>query len=95
MCKRLISLLLAICLFACLLTACSSKPEITSAQAYQLVLDQLGDKSAGATDPHIHSGEYYGAACYNIYVTVDGQQMQYIVSKYGDILHSGAAAHSH
>ena len=95
MAKSLISLLLVACTLVCLLTACSSKPEITSAQAYQVVLDQLGDEAAHASDPHIHSGEYYGAPCYNIYVTVDGQQMQYIVSKYGDILHSAAANHSH
>ena len=93
--KRLISLVLTVCMVCCLFGACAAKPDITSQEAYQVVLDMLGDKAETAKNPHIHSGEYRSIPCYNIYVTVDGVSMVYIVSKTGDILHSAQESHRH
>ena len=93
--KRFLSLILTVCMVCCLFGACAAKPDLTSQEAYQVVLDSLGDKADTAKDPHIHSGEYRGIPCYNIYVTVDGVSMLYVLSKTGDILHSAQASHSH
>ena len=92
--KKVIALLLMACLLCSMLAGCGKK--ITSEQAYQIVLDDLGETlAATAESPHIHTGTYEGKACFNIFVTVSGMSMQYIVSENGKILHKGAGEHSH
>ena len=92
--KRVIALLLMACLLCGLLAACSKK--ITAEEAYQVVLDELGETLAKtAQSPHIHEGTYDGKPCYNIFVTVNGMSMNYIVSQTGKILYQGPGEHSH
>lgn len=92
--KKVIALLLTACLLCGLLAACGK--EITAEEAYQVVLDDLGETlAATAETPHIHEATYDGKPCFNIFVTVNGMSMQYIVSQSGKILHKGPGEHSH
>ena len=92
--KRVIALLLMACLLCGLLAGCGKK--VTPEEAYQIVLDDLGETlAATAESPHIHEATYEGKPCFNIFVTVNGMSMQYIVSENGKILHKGAGEHSH
>ena len=92
--KKWIALLLMACLLCSMLAGCGKK--ITSEEAYQIVLDDLGKTlAATAESPHIHTGTYEDKPCFNIFVTVNGMSMQYIISETGKILHKGAGEHSH
>lgn len=92
--KKWISFLLVACLLCGLLAGCGK--EITAEEAYQIVLDELGETLAATAEaPHIHEATYEGKPCYNIFITVNGVSMQYIVSMNGKILHQGAGEHSH
>ena len=99
--KKLFVLFLAACLLCGLLAACGEKKkEITAEEAYQVVQAELKETygeqiAATATSPHVHETTYEGKACYNIFVTVNGMSLQFIVSKTGDVLHTGAGEHSH
>ena len=93
MAKKLIALLLLVCLLCSLLAGCKSK--ITSEEALQIVMDDLGDAASLASSTHIHTGTHDGKPCFNIYVTVDGLPMAYVISDTGKILSKGAGDHSH
>lgn len=92
--KKVIALLLMACLLCGMLAGCGKK--VTAEEAYQIVLDDLGETLAETADaPHIHEATYEGKPCFNIFITVNGLSMQYIVSENGKILHKGAGEHSH
>ena len=92
--KILVSLICLAALLCGLLAGCGKK--ITAEEAHQIVLDDLGETLAATAEaPHIHEGTYEGKPCFNIFITVNGMTMQYIVSENGKILHKGAGEHSH
>lgn len=92
--KKWIALLLMACLLCSMLAGCSKK--ITSEEAYQIVLDDLGEAlAATATSPHIHEATYDNKPCFNIFVTVNGVSLNYVISETGDIIHKGPGEHSH
>lgn len=91
--KKWIALLLMACLLCSMLAGCGKK--ITSDEAYQIVLKDLGESAANAEDPHIHTATYDNKPCFNIYVTVSGVSLNYVISETGDILHKGIGEHSH
>ena len=68
---------------------------ITSDQALKIVLKDLGVTEDQVGSPHIHEGTYKDQPCYNIYVTVNGESLTYVVSKTGKILYKGEGSHSH
>ena len=79
-----------------LLATCQKNDEtITSNEAFEIVLEDLGLTSQAADSPHIHEGTYEGRPCYNIYVTANGKSLTYVVSTKGEILHKGEGGHSH
>ena len=79
-----------------LLGTCENNDEtITSNEAFEIVLEDLGLTSQEADHPHIHEGTYEGQPCYNIYVTANGKSLTYVVSIKGEILHKGEGGHSH
>ena len=92
--KKWIAILLLVGTLCGLLAGCG-KEEITAEAAYQVVLEDLGVLANQATSPHIHEGTYENKPCYNIYVTVNGLSLQYVVSKTGKILYEGIGEHSH
>lgn len=96
MAKRLILTFVAVCLICCTLVACG-EPAITAQEAYQVVLNDLGDSAANAQSPHVHEGEYNGKDCYTIYITVGEENLVYSVSFSGEILNKahGSSGHAH
>ena len=91
--KKWIAILLLAGILCGMLAGCGKK--ISSAEAYQIVLNDLGNVSEISEDAHIHEATYEGKPCYNIFVTVNGMTLQYIVSFNGKILHKGAGEHAH
>ena len=92
--KRLISLVLALLLLCSLLCACG-KADITANDAVTIVMEQLGDDAANVGTPHVHTGKFGNEDCYNVYITLDGQDWVYVVSMDGQILGSAPSGHSH
>ena len=93
MIKRIIAVVLILCLGCCVFAACGKV--LTTDEVYQVVLDDLGVAKENAGSPHIHEGTFNGVQCYNVYVTVEGVQYQYVVSLAGTILSKGTGSHSH
>ena len=83
-----------VCIVGLVLLAQSDKT-ITSDEAYKIVLKDLGLTSDQVSNPHIHEGTYKNHSCYNIYVTVNGKSLTYVVSTKGEILYKGEGGHSH
>ncbi len=90
--KKTIAVLLLVCILCGTLAGCK---DLTAEGAYQVVLDDLGSAAAMAEPPHIHESTYEGQPCFNIFITVNGMSLQYIVSTNGKILHKGPGEHSH
>lgn len=93
MAKKRIALLLAVCLLCSLFCGCGKK--VTQEEAYQIVLEDLGEIGKLVEQPHIHTGTYEGKPCYNIYITVNSISLCYVISENGKILTKGPANHSH
>lgn len=91
--KRIIAILLLVSMLA-MLTACGSK-EITPEKAQKIVLEDLG-VSADEAELHLHIGEHEGTPCYSIYVTIEGETLEYLIdSATGEILAINESSHSH
>ena len=87
---------MAVCMLCAVLCACSAKEDITPEEAVEVVMKDLGQLADKASSPHVHEGTYNNQPCYNIYVTVNGVSLTYVISMRGRILYSGAGeAHSH
>ena len=87
-------LVCVVCLTGVLLLTCNNGV-ITSDKALEIVCEDLGVTEAEVGTPHIHEGTYENQSCYNIYVTVNGESLSYVVSTKGEILHKGTDSHSH
>ena len=96
MIKRLVAALLFTCVLCGVMCACEPKPkEITADEAISIVLKDLGNDADNAGTPHVHNGKFNKQDCYNVYITVNGENLLYIVSTTGMILHKGHSDHSH
>ena len=89
-----LGLVIALCIVGVILLTCG-KETITSDEALEIVINDLGVASADSVSPHVHEGTYENQPCYNVYVTVDGKSLTYVVSTTGEILHKGEGGHSH
>lgn len=95
MTKRIIAVLLVVCMAAALLAACGSKA-IDTEKAKQIALKDMGITEDQASAVDVHITEYEGAASYSVYITYNGEQTEYVINgKTGEILHKGAGSHSH
>ena len=92
--KKMTALVLVICLLLPVLCACSKKT-VSADEAWQVVLEDLGEKAEKAAEPHIHESTYKNKPSYNIFVTVGKENLVYIVSQNGEIIHRGVGAHNH
>ena len=94
--KNTVLILVLVCI-ACLVGVIllTSNGGISSDEAYEIVLKDLGMTAKDLDSPHIHEGTYQNQPCYNIYVTVNGESLTYVVSTEGEILHKGEGSHSH
>lgn len=94
--KKLFVITLLLC---ALLAGCGNqeptKTALTSGQALQIVLDDLG-VDLTEVQPHIHTGDYNGTPCYYVYITVEGENLAYAIDQYsGKILDVSESSHSH
>lgn len=97
MAKRIVSLLLIAVLTVGLLAACGNDGPLTVDDAKKVVLTDLGvkEKQVESIDVHITTAED-GAACYAVYVTVNGEHLEYMVHGItGEILSKVEADHGH
>ena len=93
--KRLICLLVLVCMVCSVLCACTSKEKITGEQALTIMLEDLGEDAVDAVDPHIHENTFNNEHVYNIYFTLDGESWVYVISDEGEIMAKGPGGHSH
>ena len=87
-------LVIVVCLVGVIAFTCGDK-KISSEEALEIVLEDLGLTSQQVGSPHIHEGTYENKSCYNVYVTANGKSLTYVVSTEGEILHKGEGSHSH
>ena len=83
-----------VCLAGIILLSKNNKT-IDSDEAFAIVLEDLGMTESEVGTPHVHEDTYENQSCYNIYVTVNGESLTYVVSTKGEILHKGEGSHSH
>ena len=93
--KRLFAVVLLACMLCIAMCACQPKENITEEQAVEVVMEDLGVLVSNVSDTHVHESTYNNKPCYNVYVTVGGVPMTYVVSMDGKILHHGTGGHSH
>lgn len=94
MTKRLIAILAVTCLLLALLAACGDGT-ISKEKAQKIVLKDLG-VSANEVTMHVHVGEHEGTPCYSIYVTIEGETLEYLIDcNSGEILAINESSHSH
>jgi uncharacterized membrane protein YkoI len=95
MTKRIIAVLLVVCMAAVLMAACGSKV-VDIEEAKKIALKDMGITEQQATAVDAHITEHEGIASYSIYITYNGAQTEYIIhGKTGEILHKGPGSHSH
>jgi uncharacterized membrane protein YkoI len=94
--KKIVTILLSAALLLALLVGCSSQA-LTTDDAKQIALKDLGLTEAQVSDVHVHiATSDDGAACYSVYLTANGKQMEYLIhGTTGEIIHSGEGSHSH
>ncbi len=90
----ILALICLICIVGVILLTCSNE-SISSDEALDIVLEDLGITEQEAGSPHIHEGTYQNQACYNVYITANGKSLTYVVSTTGEILHKSEGEHSH
>ena len=90
----ILALVCVVCLVSVLLLTCNNGV-ISSDKALEIVCEDLELTEQELGSPHIHEGTYENQPCYNVYVTVNGKSLTYIVSTKGEILHKGEGSHSH
>lgn len=95
MLKRSTAILLLIIMVAGMFTAC--QPSITSEEAIQVALADMKADEADVESVHVHEGTYQNQACYNVYITVDGTSMTYVIAFHGGeiLAKMEGAGHSH
>jgi predicted small lipoprotein YifL len=77
--KRLISLLLITVLALSLLTACGNDGPLAPEDAMEIVMEDMGIDQSDVDSIDTHVTTVNGVACYVVYITVDGEHMQYLI----------------
>ena len=93
--KKFVSIFVAALLLVSLLAGCQKSDTISVEAAQKVVLQDLG-VTADQVQLHVHVGEYEGKPCYSIYVTVNGENLEYLIDSHsGEILAVNHSDHSH
>ena len=95
MLKRSIAIFLVILLVGGIFTACQAS--ISSNEAIQIALEDMGADEADVQSVHVHEGTYQNQECYNVYLTVDGTSMTYVIAVSGGsiLAKMEGSGHSH
>ena len=89
--RRMIAFIMMLVLLVSMLCACGGKKSsvLTPEEAQKIVLKDAGLSAKDVEDIHTHVETYEGTACYNIHITLDGEEYSYLIdAKTGDILYS-------
>ena len=96
--KRIISILMIAVLAVGLLAACDSDKPLTVEEAKSIALKDMGVKESKVDSVDVHIGSFDGVSCYIVFISIDGEHMQYTISGMsGEILdkHETEEGHSH
>lgn len=77
--KRLISLAIIAVMLLGMLAACGKSGPLTTDDAKKVVLSDLGVKESKVDSIDVHITTVDGAACYAVYVTMNGEHLEYLV----------------
>ena len=89
MTKRIIALVLLVVLALTLFAACDEKKPLmlTAEDAQKVALKDLGISAKKASDVHTHTHMEGNIPCYNIHITYNGVEYEYLINaKTGDII---------
>ena len=97
MTKRLIALAVIAVMLLGLLVACGKSGPLTTDDAKKVVLNDLGVKESKVDSIDIHiTSAADGTACYAVYVTINGEHLEYVVNGLtGEILSVQEADEGH
>ena len=85
--KRIISILMIAVLAVGLLAACGSDKPLTMEEAKSIALKDMGAKERQVDSADVHIGSFNGVSCYVVFITIDGEHMQYSINAMtGEIL---------
>lgn len=89
MTKRIIALVLLVVLALTLFAACEKKKGVmlTPEEAQKVALKDMGISAKKASDIHTHTIMEGNTPCYNIHITYNGVEYEYLINaKTGDII---------
>lgn len=86
--KRIIAILLLICMLLGVLAACEKNEAVSAEEAEQIVIEHLGAAQREISELHTHIEENDdGVVCYSIHITVKGTTYTCVVhSRTGEVL---------
>ena len=81
MSKRIVSLLMITVLALSLLAACGgNNGALTVDEAKSIALKDMGVKESKVDSVDVHISTVDGVACYVVYISIDGEHMQYTIN---------------
>ena len=89
MMKRILAIVLLAALALTLFAACDKKEALmlTAEEAQKVALKDLGISAKKASDVHTHTHMEGNIPCYNIHITYNGVEYEYLINaKTGDII---------
>lgn len=93
---RIISLLLIAVMMVSLLAGCGNDGPLTTDDAKQVVLEDMGVKEKNVDSIDVHITTVGGVACYAVYVSIGEEHMEYLIDgNTGEILAKEEADHGH
>lgn len=85
--KRIISLFLIVILAISLFAACGKKSTtISTEEAQKIALQEIGKTAEDVEDIHIHATQHDGEPCYQVHITVDGEEAYVYIDQTGKVL---------
>lgn len=94
--KRIISLLVLVALLLGVFTACGSKSDVlTTEDAQAVALEQAGLTKDQATDIHTHIVTEDGIPCYNVHISSEKGDYNYLISAADGTVISGGEGSGH
>ena len=85
--KRIVALVMLVALSLTLFAACGKKSTIiTTEQAQQIALEEIGMTAAEVDDVHVHATQYDGAACYQIHIVAGKAAFYVYINHAGEVL---------
>ena len=78
--KKIIAVMLVLCLGVCLLAGCQAKKEpLKPEDAIRVIAADLGVDTGKIANAHVHVAEGTAVPAYSIYFSVDGVNYHYVI----------------